>query len=408
MYHKKSFKFWGVMLICLFLLVGCSQKESEENHEMKWEDCNTVEEKVAYQMEHLSLKEKIGQMLIVPYYSSTFDNALQTAWTTNQPGGFIMFPENFSSYEKTLAFVEQLESLSKIPPFISIDQEGGRVQRLKTLEDATITVFPPMLEVGETEDTAISKEAGKAMAEELRVFGINMDFAPVLDVYSNPDNTVIGNRSFGRDVTTVTNMGLSFAEGLKEAGIIPVYKHFPGHGNTATDSHYDVPIVTKTKEELLASDLIPFQKAIDQGANVIMVGHIAVPTITGDDTPASLSSKLITDLLKEEMGFSGLVVTDALNMGALTNHYSEKEIYEKAINAGVDLLLMPSSSSNAIKLIQESIDDGTISPSQIDASVQKILTLKYQQLGQEKLPKHYLGSLEHQEVIQKIQEKTNN
>ena len=171
-------------------------------------------------------------------------------------------------------------------------------------------------------------------------------------------------------------MSTALAKGLSDNNIIPVYKHFPGHGNTTTDSHYELPIITKTKDELLKSDLIPFVNAIDNNAEIIMVGHLALPNITKDYTPASLSNIIITDILKNELGYQGIIITDALNMQAITKNYQEKETYELAINAGVDILLMPNNPKQAISLIKESINEGTITEENIDNSVYKILKLK--------------------------------
>ncbi len=256
--------------------------------------------------------------------------------------------------------------------------------------------------VGSTRNSLLSYGVGKVVGEELQVFGINMDFAPVLDIVSDFNNQVIGNRSFGSDAKTVSEMGIAFANGLEDSGVIAVYKHFPGHGSTISDSHSVLPIISKTKEELVTSDLIPFQKAIDAGADIIMVGHLAVPSISHDETPASLSPAIITGLLKEEMGYQGLVVTDALNMGAITKYYSEKEIYERAIQAGVDILLMPVDLGRAIAYIKESIAEGQITEQQIDESVRKILLLKYQKLSSKKLDKTFLGSQKHQFIIEKV------
>ena len=301
-----------IILIVYFRNINLKENNSEPEIDEKesW-----IEEK----MKSMSLEEKIGQMLIVYDYSQEVDDELLNKLNEIKPGGFILFRKNFANYEQTQKLISDINSTSEIPMFISIDQEGGRVQRLKELDDQTITLFPSMYELGNTNDENLADEVGKVMGEELRVFNINMNFAPVLDIYSNPSNTVIGDRSFGRTAETVSKMALSFSEGLKSTGIIPVYKHFPGHGNTFEDSHDTLPIINKTKEELMELELKPFIDAIDNGAEVIMVGHLAVPKITGDTTPASLSRKIVTDLLKKELGFEGIVITDALNMGALTS-----------------------------------------------------------------------------------------
>lgn len=387
-----------IILIVYFRNINLKENNSEPEIDEKesW-----IEEK----MKSMSLEEKIGQMLIVYDYSQEVDDELLNKLNEIKPGGFILFRKNFANYEQTQKLISDINSTSEIPMFISIDQEGGRVQRLKELDDQTITLFPSMYELGNTNDENLADEVGKVMGEELRVFNINMNFAPVLDIYSNPSNTVIGDRSFGRTAETVSKMALSFSEGLKSTGIIPVYKHFPGHGNTFEDSHDTLPIINKTKEELMELELKPFIDAIDNGAEVIMVGHLAVPKITGDTTPASLSRKIVTDLLKKELGFEGIVITDALNMGALTSKYSEEEIYINAINAGVDLLLMPNFNKETINMLINAINNGTIKIEEIDDSVTKILSLKYDYLLKENTyTREYLNSLEHQEILSKIKE----
>jgi len=273
--------------------------------------------------------------------------------------------------------MKDIKNTAKTPMFLSIDQEGGNVDRLKTIKGITFSKMPAMADIGKTNDTSIAYGTGANIAHNLKMLSLNMNFAPVIDVYSNPKNTVIGTRSFGSNAEVVTKMGLALSKGLKDNNIIPVYKHFPGHGNTETDSHVDLPIVNKSKEELLKEELIPFKEAIANGAEVIMIGHLAIPSITNSYIPASLSKKIITNLLKEELNYKNIVITDALNMKALTNNYTEKEIIEKSINAGVDILLMPENPINAVSIIIDSIKNGTIKEEQINNSVKKILELKY-------------------------------
>ena len=359
------------LVAILLLIVGCNSKEEEENNMYSDE----IDKRVNETMENMTLDEKIGQMIIVSYSSFKMDNTLEKALTEVQPGGFILFDNNISNYNDTLKFIKDIKSKTKIPMFISIDEEGGKIQRLHMLEEET-TYVPYMYDLGLLDDTEVTYKVGKVLAEELRVFGINMDFAPVIDVYSNPDNTVIGQRSFGEDAHLVSRHGLALSKGLEDNGVISVFKHFPGHGNTSVDSHEALPIVDKTKEELMNLDLIPFVDAINSGVDVIMIGHLAVPSITGDNTPASLSKKLVTDFLKEELEFDGLVVTDALNMKALTNYYKDEEICAKATEAGVDILLMPSTSRNCVKSIKNAINKGTITEERIDESLYRILSVK--------------------------------
>ena len=385
-----------LVLVVLFLVCGCGN-----NKVIKEEEKDKEKDIVIEQLNSLSLDEKIGQMLMISYRSTIADDNLKSVLNDVKPGGFIMFSENFESYTQVQQFLNDINSFNDIPMFISVDQEG-RVQRLKSLTDKKVTVFPSMLELGSTNDEKLSYDVGRVMGEELGVFGINMDFAPVLDIYSNPNNTVIGNRSFGNTYEVVSKMALSFAKGLESTNVIPVYKHFPGHGDTDVDSHYDLPVINKSREELLSLEIKPFIDAINNGAQVIMIGHLAVPKIAGSDTPASLSKEIITDFLKEELGYKGLVITDALNMGALTDNYTSKEIYVMAINAGVDILLMPSPARDAVKIIKEAVVNGEISEDKINSSVEKILRLKLKITKDTKYDESYLGSSEHQEVISKI------
>ena len=372
-----------VILLILLIIVGCTSET----------------------LSNMTIDEKIGQMMIIYYSSQSMDSTLKKAIEDVKPGGFILFSDNMSSYDGTLRLIKDIKSLSKVPMFISIDEEGGRVQRLLSVKGTDVSDVPSMYDVGLKNDIELTYNVGKLIAEELRVFGINLDFAPDIDVYSNPNNTVIGKRSFGSDKELVAKHGLSLAKGLEDNGVIAVYKHFPGHGNTAVDSHKSLPILDLTKEELENVDVYPFKEAIKNNASMIMVGHLAVPKITGDDTPASLSKKLITDYLKKELGYNGLVVTDALNMGALTNYYSKEEICGKAVEAGVDILLMPTSSRTCLKSVQDALKNGDVTEEQINESVRKILKLKYEKIEEnynEYLDKSYLGNQEHQDIINKI------
>jgi len=376
---KKLLKYSTIIL--LLFITSCSiyklsNKENNNNNQNKEIDKNP-EDIITKTLNKMTLDEKIGQMMIIYYREPKMDDTLQNMLKTIKPGGFIFFKENLKVYEDSLKLITDIKSTAKIPMFISVDQEGGSVDRLKTIRGIKFNKMPSMAEVGVTNDESIAYGTGAEIAHNLKMLGFNMNFAPVLDIFSNPNNTVIGSRSFGNNAELVTKMGLALAKGLKENNIIPVYKHFPGHGNTETDSHVDLPIITKTKDELLKEEIIPFKKAIENNAEVIMIGHLAVPSITKSYIPASISRKVITSFLKEELNYQNIVITDALNMKALTNNYSESEIIEKALNAGVDILLMPENPLNALNIIKDSLKKGTITEEQINTSVKKILNLKY-------------------------------
>lgn len=349
-------------------------------------------------MSKMTLEQKIAQMLILYSTSDTVSDDFKNTLKIYNPGGFILMKENITTFDKTKKFVDDLQKNSDIPMIISIDQEGGNVQRLLELKDVKPTNIPYMYYLGQTNDKKLAYEVGKLMAEELRTIGVNVDYAPVLDIYSNENNKVIGKRSFGTTPEQVSDMAISYAKGLEENGVIATYKHFPGHGDTSVDSHYSLPVITKSYDDLKNFELIPFKKAIESDAKIIMIGHLNFTNITSDGVPSSLSEKIITDILKKDLGYKGLVITDALNMGALTKNYTDEEIYTKTINAGTDLLLMPNGSKKAIEYIKKNISE-----ERINKSVEKILKFKYTYLKDYKtLDKSYLNSKEHQDIINKI------
>ena len=397
----------AIILIIIILLIITFIKTINKTNDTSKEIINTFEEEKDNKIDEMSLEEKIGQLLIISYRKDDIKEKLPTILEEVKPGGFILFSENITTYDDTINLIKSIKNSNDIPLFIGIDEEGGNVQRLKNLKDYKTSDIPYMSYVKTIND---AYNLGKVIAEELRVFGINLDFAPVIDCNWDNPKSVIGKRAFEGDYTTVAKLGVSLAKGLKNNKVIPTYKHFPNHGATATDSHQDLPVINKTEEELLNNDLIPYQEAIKNNADMIMIGHLALPKITKDYTPASLSYEIITNLLKKKLGFKGLVVTDALNMQALTKNYSEKEILIKAINAGADLLLMPEDPVNAVKIIKEAVNGGLISEERINESVKKILSLKDSTIKNnynEYLDVSYLNSSEHQDIINSIYSKSN-
>lgn len=388
------------IIICLFLtivlLVGCSTTtKTDKKKETKK---LTIDEKVKNKMSKMTLDQKIAQMLILYSTSDAVDDDFKNILKTYNPGGFILMKENITTFDKTKKFVDDMQENSDIPMIISIDEEGGNVQRLLQLKDVTPSNIPYMYYLGQTNDTSLAYQVGKLTSEELRTIGVNVDYAPVLDIYSNENNKVIGKRSFGTTPEQVSNMAISYAKGLEENGVIATYKHFPGHGDTSVDSHYNLPVITKSYDELKNFELIPFKKAIESDAKIIMIGHLNFTNITSDGIPSSLSEKIITDILYNDMGYKGLVITDALNMGALTKNYTDEEIYTKTINAGTDLLLMPNGCQETVEYIKKNISE-----ERINKSVEKILKFKYTYLKDYKtLDKSYLNSKEHQDIIGRI------
>lgn len=330
---------------------------------------------ITYLLNNMSLSDKIGQMIMMDFRNTTEMTAqLEDILTKYNPGGFILFHSNIADYKQTQKFLNEIKSVTNIKGMVSADQEGGRVQRLGSR--VGFEEYPPMGVIGATMDPSIAFELGKKMGRELKEIGVDMDMAPVLDIFSNPENKVIADRAFGTNSEVVKKMSMAYAEGLKKSDVIAVGKHFPGHGDTFKDSHVDLPIVEKSLEELKELELLPFIEAIDKKLPGIMVGHLAVPKITGDNLPASLSPIMINELLKKKLGYNGIVMPDSIKMKALSKYFTSEEIYLRCINAGNDIMLMPQNIKDAFETIYRKVNEGIISEDRINNSVYKILSLK--------------------------------
>ena len=297
-------------------------------------------------MEEMTLEEKIGQLLVIGMEGKTYGDELDHLIRQYHIGGIILLGKNISYPAGMLKLLNESKKANadyKIPLFISVDEEGGRVSRLPS----SMKKLPAAEYFGRTGDELLAYETGAYLADVLHAFGYNMNYAPVLDVHSNPRNPVIGDRSFSSDPDEVANLGMAVMKGMTDNGIISVVKHFPGHGDTYVDSHLSLPVIGKTLEELHETELVPFKRAIEEKADVIMVAHIMFPEVD-DAYPSSLSEKIITDLLREEMHFEGVVITDDMTMGAIVNDYSVPEAAVQSFIAGSDLLLIAGDYENQV------------------------------------------------------------
>ena len=360
--------------------------ESGEEQEADQEDEKLSEEVEEY-LEKMTLEEKVAQLFIIlPESLMKVDQVTAAGEMTRNSinqipvGGFIYMAGNLVSADqvKTMLSNVQAYSLERtgLPMFLSVDEEGGTVTRISGKGKIDVPVISDMAAVGQTNDPARAKKIGSDMGTYLAELGFNVDFAPVADVLSNPENTVVKSRSFGSDPKLVSDMSLALAEGLGEHGIISVFKHFPGHGATAGDTHAGYAFTDKTLDDLLQCELIPFQRCIEQKAGFIMVGHISLPNVIGDDTPASLSPVIINELLRDRLGYDGVVVTDALDMGAVTGQYSSAEAAVKVLEAGADLILMPQNFEEAYQGVIGAVQAGTLTAERIDESLRRILKMK--------------------------------
>lgn len=333
-------------------------------------------------LETLTLQQKVGQLFIVELEQLYGDGGTVTQVTEELKaslaqypvGGVILFAGNVVSPTQLLSLNQELQVASHIPLFISTDEEGGKVTRLAKNDAFNLPQYKNAATVGSSGDPEDAREMGSTIGAYLKQCGLNLNFAPVADVNTNPKNPIIGTRAFSSDPVIAGKMAAAFAAGSREQGVAATFKHFPGHGDTAEDSHLGLAVNHKTKDELKNCEWIPFASA-DAG-DMVMVGHIALPEVTGNMNPATMSKEITTELLKIELGFSGLVITDALNMGAITKEYSAGEASVGALQAGCDILLMPDDLEEAFAAVVEVLANGTLSTQWLDETVYRILQFK--------------------------------
>lgn len=343
-------------------------------------------------LQKMTLKEKVGQLFIIRPESldssltpeqvhdassngaTSLSTSMKNVLRDYPVGGIVVFGKNILNPTQLRSFIETLQDTSEIPLFISIDEEGGTVARLANHSAFNLTKYESAAAIGESKNTSDAIAMGTTIGTYLQDYGFNMDFAPIADVNTNPDNPIIGNRAFSSDASVAAEMAKAMATGLKQKEIIPVFKHFPGHGDTAEDSHSGIAISNKTQSEMENCEWLPYKSLTSK--DCVMVGHIATPKITGNLTPATMSYEIINDILRHQLGFEGVIISDSLAMGAVTDEYDSKEAAVKVFEAGCDILLMPENFTEAFDAIIEDVEDGTISEQRLDESVRRILTLK--------------------------------
>jgi beta-N-acetylhexosaminidase len=342
---------------------------------------NNEESKIKKIIDNMSIDEKIGQLIISSY--DTIDEIIPII-DDYKLGGVILYKKNIDTVSQTISDIEKLKSINnKINLFISTDQEGGRVNRLPD----EMGTFDSAMNIGVKNDLNYAYDSGKKIGESLSELGINLDFAPVLDIFSNPKNTVIGERAFGTTPDIVSKMGMQVIDGLHSENIMATAKHFPGHGDTDVDSHIGLPVVDKTVDELKKFEFIPFERAIENDIDMIMVAHIILSKV--DNVPSTMSKKVVTDILKNDLGYDGVVITDDMSMGAIAKNYTISEAAIKSIEAGCDIILVKGvdNTTSIINSIKDAIDSGELDEERIDESLYRILKLKdkYQMLNEELL-----------------------
>jgi len=368
----------SILLMSVLLLAGCSNlKPSADSDQQIIEAPIENIDVIQKNIDEMSLDEKIGQLVITGFDGYTMDDNITNLIKVHSVGGVILFSKNVENSNQLLSLINSIKSKNsqnKTPLFVSIDEEGGRVSRIPK----EITRLPSNGVIGKRNDDDLSYKIGKIIGEELKAFGFNMNFAPVLDINSNPNNPVIGDRSFGNTTDIVNKLGIKTTEGLIENNIVPVVKHFPGHGDTSVDSHIGLPVVNKDLTELNDFELIPFKEAIKNNVDAIMVSHILLNKIDST-SPSSMSKAVITDMLRENLKFPGVIITDDMTMGAIVKYYDIGDAAVKSINAGCDIILVCHDYNNSLKVIDSlktAAQNNTVTAQRINESVYRILKLK--------------------------------
>mgnify|MGYP004517593171 CR=1 FL=1 len=360
------------------------QKTTETGEKPVTED---LEMAVQTKLASMTLEQKVAQMFVITPEALTGAGTVvqageqtKAALAANPVGGLIYMAQNLTDPEQTKEMMACAMAFSKeitgLPMFLGIDEEGGTVTRVAQNPAFGVTDVGDMREIGVTGNVELAYQAGQTIGAYLHELGFNLDFAPVADVLTNDANEVVYYRSFGSDAAMVSQMVERERNGLEENQVLACIKHFPGHGATSGDTHDGIAYVDQSWEELQTRELIPFQDQINRNVSMIMVGHFSLPQVTGDDTPCSLSGTIITEKLRGEMGYDGIVITDALNMGAVSSWYTSAEAAVMAVQAGVDLLLMPSDFPSAYQAVLAACESGEIPQERIDASVTRILNVK--------------------------------
>ncbi len=350
---------------------------------------DTVEE----QLQKMTLREKVGQMFFVrpecldttihwkeyadlmPLELQEVNDCMKGVNEKYPVGGIILYAWNLKDETQLGQFLPQLKALNG-KPLMCIDEEGGRVARIANNENFHVKKYESMGAIGATGDPANAYECGNTIGTYLKYYGFDIDFAPVADVNTNPENIIIGPRAFSDDPAVAAPMVTNYLQGLKDAGIIGCIKHFPGHGDVKNDTHYGYAQTQKTWDEMLDCEIITFRAGIQWGCQLIMTAHISAPNVIGEDIPSTMSSVILQDKLRRELGYQNIIVTDAMDMGAITQQYTIEEAAVGCIKAGADIVLCPKDLVKAFDAVIDAVENGTITEERINQSARRILRLK--------------------------------
>lgn len=383
---KTFIRLFSVLLSIMLFCTGCGVSKENSKSDTVENKEPTVDEKVEKIVNNMTLEEKVGQIFMVAPEAVDKDGGSTTVFTESiekeiekyNLGGYILFAANIENPTQTQELINGFKKSSKIQPFIGVDEEGGRVARIGKNSAMGVEKIEPMAQVGKSQNYERANEIGTTIGKYIKNLGFNLDFAPDTDVLTDSNNTEIGDRSFGNDPEVVGKMATEVVKGLQSENISTVLKHFPGHGGSIGNSHQGFSLSNRTEEELKKCEIVPFKTAIENGADCVMVAHMSLPNVTGDNIPATLSKKVVTDMLKTELNFKGVVFSDSMSMGAITENYGTGDACVKAVEAGIDMVLMPENLDEAYNAVLEAVKNGKISQERLDDAVSRIIKAKIQ------------------------------
>ncbi len=386
---RKIFGIWlfAALLICCMSLTSCSENDSSGG--------SSPESEVEEMLRKMTLREKVGQLFFVrpealdpdihwenpptdlaPLKLQEVNEKMKQQNKSYPVGGIILYDWNINDEAQLAKFLPQLKALNG-KPLICIDEEGGRVARLANNPNFHVKKYESMAAIGATGNPANAYECGNTIGTYLKKYGFDIDFAPVADVNTNPDNIIIGKRAFSDDPAVAAPMVVNYLQGLKDAGIVGCIKHFPGHGDVKTDTHYGYAQTQKTWAEMLSCEMVTFRAGINWGCQLVMTAHIGAPKVIGSDIPSTMSSVMLQNKLRGELGYRNIIVTDALEMGAITKQYTNVDAVLGCLQAGVDIVLCPKEYAEVFDAVVKAVESGTISETRLNDSVRRILMLKY-------------------------------
>lgn len=386
---RRIFGLWlfAALLICCMSLTSCSENDNSGG--------SSPESEVEEMLRKMTLREKVGQLFFVrpealdpdihwenpptdlaPLKLQEVNEKMKQQNKSYPVGGIILYDWNINDEAQLAKFLPQLKALNG-KPLICIDEEGGRVARLANNPNFHVKKYESMAAIGATGNPANAYECGNTIGTYLKKYGFDIDFAPVADVNTNPDNIIIGKRAFSDDPAVAAPMVVNYLQGLKDAGIVGCIKHFPGHGDVKTDTHYGYAQTQKTWAEMLSCEMVTFRAGINWGCQLVMTAHIGAPKVIGSDIPSTMSSVMLQNKLRGELGYRNIIVTDALEMGAITKQYTNVDAVLGCLQAGVDIVLCPKEYAEVFDAVVKAVENGTISETRLNDSVRRILMLKY-------------------------------